>query len=131
MNKIKATITQIQSFDGVTIVTFKTQTSHLKMMALELSQKIKDSVFLAINPSNIAIGKEFDGIISFSNILDVKLIKIELGELLATLFLSFEDEIFEAIITKDSCEKMNLQINDNLKAFIKASHISIIESKND
>lgn len=131
MNKIQAIITDIQSFDGISIVTFKTQTSHLKMMALELSQKVEQRVVLGINPSNIVIGKNFDGLISFSNILEVKLVKIELGKLLATLFLSFEDEILEAIITKESLEKMNLQINDNLKAMIKASHISIVEIKND
>ena len=133
MSSLIATVSQIQSCESLHIVKFDLNGQTLSMMSLDLSEKIKIGtvVKLAVKPSHIAIAKNFVGDVSYSNQLDVTIKDLENGQLLSSVKLDFFDTTLESIITVNSSKKMNLQVGDKVKAFIKASEISIDEIIND
>ena len=71
------------------------------------------------------------GDISLSNNIVATIKQIENGKLLSSILLKIGDIFLESIITKDSSLRMNLQINDEVSMYIKASDLSIKEVLND
>ncbi len=129
MNSFLATITDIQSIENLNIVNFDVSGESLSMMSLELNDKlhIGSSVKLMAKPTHIAIAKKFSGDISYSNQLQAKIVKIDNGELLSSIKLSTAGGDCESVITKSSSSRMNLQVDDSVTIFIKASELSIKE----
>ena len=129
MNHILAQVQEIQSVQNLNILSFTCKDTPLKMMSLDLNETItKDSqVVLTCKPTAIAIGKNIQGELSFSNQLHVTIISLEIGQLLCTLQLAFEEFVLESVITSDSQKKMQLQRGDEVTAFIKSSDLSIAE----
>ena len=129
MNTLIAKVTQIKSIDNLNIVKFNFADTTLSMMSLDLSDRVKvgAKVKLSTKPTHIAIAKDFSGEVSYSNQLHVKILHVENGELLSSIKIQIEDTILESIITRDSSQRMNLHVNDNVTAFIKANELSIVE----
>ncbi len=129
MNKISATVVTIQNVQNLTQVTFATAAGELKMMGLELPQNIKQNtqVILTCKATNIAIAKRSDTMLSFSNQLCVTIKAIEMGELLCSLLLAYNETLLESIITADSARRMQLQVGESVTALIKSSDLSIAE----
>lgn len=127
MNQIKASVARVQSVDNLNIVTFKANNTLLKMMSLELSSEIVVGtvVSLAFKPTTVAIAKNISGELSFSNQLKVEIISMELGELLSSLKLKFNEHTLESIITTASVQRMNLEVGESVIALIKSSDLSI------
>lgn len=129
MNKIQALVSDIQSIDNLSIVTFNAQDTQMKMMSLGLniSINIASKVTLGVKASSVMIAKDLSGMISSSNQLKCIVQSVNNGDLLSSIKLKFSSSIIESIITKDSSLKMNLQSGDNVLAIIKASELSIID----
>lgn len=129
MSRFLAKIKEIETIDNLNIVTFDFFGYELKMMSLELSPDVKIGlkVLLGVKPTSIAIAKEFNGMISFSNRLTGTIEQIDLGKLLCNVKLNIANSIFESIITNTSAKNMNLAIGDEVSIFIKASDLSILE----
>jgi len=129
MNTIPATVVTIQSVQNLTQVTFRAASHELKMIGLELPQHIESNtpVTLTCKAACIAIAKTSDILLSFSNQLSVTIKKMEMGELLCALELSFEAITLESIITADSAKRMNLREGESVTALIKSSDLSIAE----
>ena len=129
MNTLIATVSKINTLDSLNIVKFDLLGETLSMMSLELDEKVKIGVKveLTTKPSLIAIAKDFSGVLSYSNQLVAKIISIENGELLSSINLQIKEFVLESIITLDSAKKMNLNVGDEVTAFIKASELSILK----
>lgn len=129
MSKIIATVSDIQSCDSLHIVKFDFLGQTLAMMSLEIDKKIKigTKVSLQIKPSHVALGKNIQGELSYSNQLNCKIKSIENGELLSSITLEFKNTTLESIITKGSVKRLGLKTNEEVTALIKASEISIGE----
>ncbi|MGK0256524.1 MAG: molybdopterin-binding protein [Arcobacteraceae bacterium] len=129
MNNIIATVAQIQSCDSLHIVKFDFNGIALSMMSLDLDTKIQvgTKVKLVTKPTNIAIGKDFSGEVSYSNQLKCTIEEIENGKLLCCTKLKIFDTFLESIITVNSSKSLNLKVGDIVTAFIKASDLSICE----
>jgi len=129
MSKIIAQVSNIQNVDNLNIVTFDCQKTTLQMISLDLSDKVKigKSMLLRVKPASVAIGKNIEGELSYSNQLKVKIISLKIGKLLCSLQLQFHDFIIESIITVDSQKRMHLQLNDEVIALIKSSDLSLGE----
>jgi molybdopterin-binding protein len=99
------------------------------MISLDLSDNVKigQNILLRVKPTSVAIGKNIQGELSYSNQLNVKIISLKVGKLLCSLQLQFHDFLIESIITVDSQKRMNLQLNDEVLALIKSSDLSIGE----
>lgn len=129
MSQIKAIITQIETVDNLNIVKFDFCGHGLKMMSLGLSNEISvgKEVILGIKPTHIAIGKDFSGLVSYSNQIKAKITSCENGKLLSSIKLSVEDVVLESIITVESTLKMDLKVDDDVTMMIKASELSILK----
>lgn len=129
MSSLLVQVKEIKNVDSLNIVTFDFYGNELKMMSLELKENIKKGVKVILNtkPTSVAIAKEFNGLISFSNHLKGKVVEIQKGELLCNLKVSIASSIFESIITVDSAKRLDLKIDDEVSVFIKASDLSISE----
>jgi len=129
MSKIIAQVSNIQNVDNLNVVMFDCHNTTLKMMSLDLNDKVKigKSMLLRVKPTSVAIGKNIQGELSYSNQLKVKIISLNIGKLLCSLKLQFHDFLIESIITVDSQKRMNLQLGDEVIALIKSSDLSIGE----
>ncbi len=129
MNTIVATVIKIDNIDNLNIVNFTFDNQTLSMMSLDLSDDIKIGVRVKLmaNPSHIAIAKELNGMVSYSNQLKAKIVEIDNGKLLSSIRLLVGEDSLESIITFRSSQKMNLKIGDDVTALIKASELSILE----
>lgn len=129
MSQIKAVITHIDSVDNLNIVKFDFYGQPLKMMSLDLSDDISvgREVILGVKPTHIAIGKDFSGLLSYSNQIKSKIISCEHGKLLSSIKLSAQDIILESIMTLESALGMELKVGDDVTIMIKASEFSILE----
>ncbi|XOB62292.1 TOBE domain-containing protein [Campylobacterota bacterium DY0563] len=133
MNKIVATISQIHNIDNLNIVEFDFSNLKLKMMSLDLSDKIKtgQKVMLTVKPTNIAMAKNLQGDLSYSNQLPAKIIKIEEGTLLTVVNTRVNDTDLQSIFTSSSLNRMKIKENDNVTLLFKASDLSILDVIND
>jgi molybdopterin-binding protein len=119
---------QIRQCDAISIINFEAQGQALSMMALTLTfdLEVGSKVLLNIKASNIAVAKDLSGDLSISNRLHVSIESITKGELLCALGLRFGESLLESIITRDSCERLDLHVGNSITALIKSSELSII-----
>ena len=133
MSSLVGTIKQIKSCDSLHIIDFELNDELLSMMSLDIDESLEvgSKVKLSFKPTHVAIGKAFEGLVSYSNQLRATIVRIENGELLTKIKLQFFDSFLESIITYESSKRMDLKIGDEVIAFIKASEISIDEVLDD
>ena len=129
MSKIKATIKKIDNFESLNVVSFDFFGVELKMMSLDLNKEMKvgTKVLLSIKPTSVAIAKNLNGMLSYSNQIKSRIESMDMGRLLCSLKLSACENLFESIITTASAKRMDLGIGDEVTALIKANEISIFE----
>ena len=129
MNTLVANVKQIKTVDNLNIVMFDLNGINLSMMSLELHEDVKvgAKVKLTTKATYIALAKGFSGEVSYSNQLRVEIVHVENGELLSSIKLQLQDITLESIITRDSSDRMNLHVGDEVTAFIKANELSIME----
>jgi len=129
MNSITATITRIDTVENLNIVQFDVQGDSLTMMSLDLGNAVHVGavVKLAVKATNIAIGKNIGGSLSYANQLPCIVEKIDNGVLLSAVTLKHFDTALEAVITADSLKQMDLHAGEKVTALIKASEIYIQE----
>lgn len=126
INNLEAKVISIQSVEDLNIVKFEFENHILSMMSLGLKDtKINSRVILSANPSHIAIAKDFSGLLSYSNQIKTKITHIEMGELLCSIELEIGKHKLNSLITASSAKRLNLKINDEVLALIKASELSI------
>ncbi len=129
MSNFNAKIIDIQNEMSLNIVTFQTGETILKMISLELGEKIKINadVLLSCKATNIALAKELDGQLSYSNQIPMRIESMEVGKLLSSLNLSQGNLKLESIITTASLQRMQLKVGESVTALIKSSDLSIME----
>lgn len=133
MNKIVATILKIHNIDNLNIVEFKFSDMKLKMMSLDLSDDVKEGnkVVLTVKPTHVAVGKNLQGDLSYSNQIKATINEIDQGKLLSVINTKAAGTDIQSIITADSSKRMNLKTEDEIILLIKASDLSILEVLND
>lgn len=129
MNTIQASITKIEGTDNLNLVSFRAGDEMLRMMSLELDKNLNVglNVLLGVKATSVFLSREKNSMLSISNQLPVRIERIDTGELLSSVKLSFLGTLVESIITKDSALRMGLAPGDEIIALIKASDLSIVE----
>lgn len=129
MNRLHAIVTDVEGEQNLHIIHFDFQGSSLSMMGLDLplGLHVGSSVVLGAKPSHLAIGKNIQGELSYSNQLDATIVSIENGKLLSSVILHVKDVMLQSFITCKSSQRMNLQVGDEVKLLIKASELFVLE----
>ena len=126
MNEIKAKVKNIQEKDFLNVVEFQHNDISFYMMGLELPDiENGDEVLLSVKPAHISLSKEFPRKSSISNIMFSKIKDIKNGEVLSSVVIEFEGNLFESIITSQASRKLNLQVNDEVYMLVKSSDLFI------
>ncbi len=133
MNKLEVIVKKIDAIESLHIVSFDFFGVELKMMSLELNEKITvgTKVVLAVKPTHVSFAKNFDGHISVTNQFKARIKGINKGKLLSSAIFEAKYTLIESVFTSDSLRRLNLQVNDEFLILIKASDISIKEIIND
>jgi len=129
MNKIRVTVKSIEEAEGITKITSNFASSSLTAITLELWQNIKvnQDAFFVFKETEVGIAKDFKGQVSFPNVLDGKIVDLDIGKILSKVVLKVENLKISSIITTSSVKILNLKINDYVKAFVKGTEVSIEE----
>jgi len=130
MNQIAAVIANIEQKGSLALIEFDFMQEQLTMVTLDIDETLcaGQEVILEINPSQVAVAKNYNGDLSYSNQINAKIESIDLGAILCTLILELQDgSKIEAIITAKSAINMSLNKGDEIKAILKASQISLGE----
>ena len=129
MNKIKVIVKNIEEAEGITKITSSFASSNLTAITLELWQNINinQEVFFVFKETEVGIAKKFEGQVSFPNVLDGKIIDLDIGKILSKVVMEVENLKISSIITTSAAEILDLKINDYVKAFIKGTEVSIEE----
>jgi len=92
MNRFQATITQIESEGSLHIVTFDFHGTQLRMMSLELGAEVRVGVevILTIKSTYIALAKQLEGEVSYTNLIPATIREIKQGRLLSSIALDAE-----------------------------------------
>jgi molybdopterin-binding protein len=130
LNQISATVTKIESFENITIVSFFAFNQPLKMMSLEINKEVQvgSLVTLGVKASSVSLAKNLESALSISNQLETTIKGVNNGSLLTSVKLHFGDVILESIITLESSKRLALHENDEIIALIKSSDLSILET---
>jgi len=129
MNKIRVIVKSIEEVEGITKITSSFASNNLTAITLELWQNIEinQEAFFVFKETEVAIAKKFEGQVSFPNVLDGKIIDLDIGKILSKVVVKVENLKVSSIITTSAVEKLNLKINDDVKVLIKGTQISIEE----
>lgn len=127
MNKLIASISDIQSVENLNIVNFNFNNQTLSMVSLDLDNEIKIGtiVELSAKSTHIAIAKEFSGELSYSNQIKASIVEVNNGQLLSSIKAIGEDTLLESVITSASSSKMNLKNGDKITLLIKSTELFI------
>ncbi len=129
MSNLIGTVSQIQSIDNLTIVTFSISNISLQMISLELNSSIKvnTKVKLSIKPTSISLIKHTNDLNISSNYIATTIKDITIGKILSSVMLNFNNALIESIVTTNSLNRLNLKKEDDIIALINQADISILE----
>ena len=130
MNQFRATVKKIENVNNLHLVSFDVGHQIVKMLSLELNElfKVDSDVLLSVKSTNIAIAKDFIGLLSYENQLDATILNVENGKLLSSVELEIEGFKIEAIIPLNASLKMNLQKANKVIALIRETEVSLLKT---
>jgi len=127
MNQLKATITQMKSIDNLNLLTLSCGEQSIKILTLELNPNLKvgSNVKLSVKSTDIAIAKNCNGMLSYTNQLKAKITHINRGKLLSSIRLDIEGFGLESVIILESYLKMGLQVGEEVMVLLNSNSVSI------
>jgi len=130
MNKLKCIVTSVSSSDMLTKIDMLCDDVALTAFAIEMDLDSicrGDEIVVLFKESEVSIAKNFIGEISLQNRFTCKVEDIEKGDLLAQLRLSFFNHYIDSIISMKSVKNMDLQVGDNVTAFVKSTEMIVTD----
>ena len=126
---IKAKIVQISSKDGVSFfeLEYLNLGTNLYMLALNDASKfaLNDEVSLNFKSSDVVLSKLRLEASSLENEIKCEVAGITRGKILSIVSLKCEQLCFEAIISDHALKGLNLEVNDEVFAYVKSTSIHV------
>ncbi len=133
MNKIEATIKNIQKADSVHLTSLDFKGNKLNMLSLELHENLNigKRVLVTVKATHISIAKTFIKNISCSNQFLVSVNTIKEGKLISIVKLDFHGVNMESLITTNDLKEIDIKVGDEVVMLMESSEISILEILDD
>lgn len=133
MNKLNGTIQSIQSSNMMSLISIKSNEDIFSAIILEgtdeqLNYKKLDDVFIVFKETEVGIAKNLSGQISFRNRFKAYISNIEKGKLLTKIILNYKNKLITSIISTQSANDMQLQIDDNVEWLVKTNEVSLMHN---
>jgi molybdate transport system regulatory protein len=135
MNTITGKISEIQSYEGISLVKVEAGNQVLfTSVVLDTVEttdylRIGNAVKIIFKETEVIISKNSSPEISIQNRLPCLIRSIKKGTILSQIELIFGESIIQSIITSNACKQMELKVNDRVLALIKTNEVSL--SPND
>jgi len=132
MNRLKGIIKKITSHEGISLVNIEVLETSFGTVVLDTAEscsylRVEKNITVAFKETEVAIGLSNLGDLSMANQLACNIETIEIGKVLTKINLTCRGHHLSSIITSNSAKRLNLKVNDNVIALIKANEISLIE----
>ena len=131
MNRLKGTIVRIESDRHLSLVEVQIGDDLFSSVVLETPESFQHlsvgkEVYLLFKETEVSIAKNLRGEISLRNRFPSIIKKIIRGRILSQLILDYKGNTISSIITTRSCQRLRLNIGDEVIALVKANEMSIV-----
>ena len=111
MNQLKAKLIHIESVSTLHHLTFELNQQVIHMLSLEFNSPLNIDSFMKLNikSTDIAIAKNFLGVLSYENQLKAKITQVNNGQILSSIKLNVEGFVLESLIGLEASLKMKLK----------------------
>jgi molybdate transport system regulatory protein len=132
MNRIEVKIKQVMNSGGIIMVDM--EAAGLTMTALLIDAphnpvwlKQGNLIYAVFKETEVSIAKDFSGKISLRNKIPCRVVKVERGELMSIIHMTFMDCQIQSAITTRSVDMLELKKDDEVTAMIKANEITLMQ----
>jgi len=130
MNVLKGIISEIQSYEGISLVKVKSNKNSFSSIVLDTPDtadylRENRSVKIIFKETEVIIAKDLNPSISIQNQILCRIESIKKGVILSQIALSIGEESIQSIITTNACEQLDLKENENVMALIKTNEVSL------
>lgn len=134
MNKLKATIVNIESSEHISLVDLQTNGDIFSCVIIETAEtadylKTGNEVFILFKETEVSIGKNLSGEISLRNRIHATVKQINKGVVLSSLLLDYKGIEIGSVITTRSANNLQLKAGDAVVGLVKANEVSIMEGE--
>lgn len=132
MNRIKGTITAIETDEGISLVTVEAAGQLFSSVVIDTPQtapylRVGNPVFLVFKETEMAIGKDLSGDLSIRNRFAATISAIEESSVLAKITLDFNGQQLVSMITTASSRRLKLQVGDRVEGLVKTTEMSLMK----
>jgi molybdate transport system regulatory protein len=132
MNRIEVTIKQVMNSGGIIMVDMETAGLILTALLIDAPNnpgwlKQGNRIYAVFKETEVSIARDFSGKISLRNKIPCRVKRVERGELMSIIHMTFMDFPIQSAITTRSVDMLDLKINDEVTAMIKANEITLME----
>ncbi len=133
MSRIRAAVEKIENADALHIVTFRAGEIRLKMLGLELGEKMEEGrgVTLVVKPTAVALCRENGNASSHDNRFTAAVIRIERGALLCSVTLDAGGFVLEAVVTLAACERLRLREGEEVSVLVNPADLAVERLEDD
>lgn len=133
MNKLKGIISEIQSDNGISLITIETSGTNITAIMVETANassflKPGDNMLVTFKETAMSIGKDISGEFSIRNRFEGEIAHIEKSRLLAKIILNFNQTQLVSVITTASAENLALHVGDYVTGLVKTTDIVLIKT---
>jgi len=132
MNRIEVTIKKVMNSGGIILVDMEAAGLTLTTLLIDAPHnpvwlKQGNQVYAVFKETEVSIAKDFSGKISLRNKIPCRVSHIERGELMSVIHMTFMDYQIQSAITTRSVDMLDLIIDDEVTAMIKANEITLMQ----
>lgn len=129
MNRLRAQITHIQTYEGISRILLNYHGQMLNAITLELPSFAQEGseVFICFKETEVGVAKGSCAHISFSNLFECTIQSIQKGVILSTIQAAHHSQTLTSLITTAAIERLNLHVGDTVIFFVKATELSLEE----
>jgi len=129
MNRLKGQITEINTFEDLTLLNIDIANTIVKSIIIDDSKESQFSVGKTVDvlfkETELIISKNKTDLISLQNQFECTITTLNIGKLLSQISLDFMGLNLCSIITSHSVNKLNLVAGDKVTAMVKTNEIMV------